>query len=98
MIFNEAFLNNYVNLQSTRIKSSDQSFHDCYHVLLTPGSATLTICCMWKPFLGMCLEMDINQYLALEEIFTWSVMHFMLCLYSGLYVTVKVILFCHSLA
>lgn len=36
MIFNEACLNNYANLQSTRIKSSDQSFHDRYHVFLTP--------------------------------------------------------------
>lgn len=60
MIFNEACLNNYANLQSTRIKSSDQSFHDCYHVFLTP---------LWHPhnllhaksFLGMCLGMSINQ-------------------------------------
>lgn len=35
MIFNEACLN-YANSQSTRIKSSDQSFYDCYHVFLTP--------------------------------------------------------------
>lgn len=32
MIFNEACLNNYANLQSTRIKSSDQSFRDYYRV------------------------------------------------------------------
>lgn len=47
MIFNEACLNNYVNLQSTRIQSSDQSFHDCYHVslplpLCNPRAALLT--------------------------------------------------------
>lgn len=35
MIFNEACLN-YANSQSTRIKSSDQSFYDCYRVFLTP--------------------------------------------------------------
>ena len=56
MIFNEACLNNYANLQSTRIKSSDQSFHDCYHVFLTPplppsqfaACGILSQECVWK--------------------------------------------------
>lgn len=60
MIFNEACLNNYANLQSTRIKSSDQSFHDCYHVFLTPLCHPHNFL-MWKSFSGMYLAMGVNQ-------------------------------------
>lgn len=63
MIFNEACLNNYANLQSTRIKSSDQSFHDYYRVFVTSPITDFWIDSNpgWIFFFFIYLEIATNQ-------------------------------------
>lgn len=98
MIFNEACFNNYANLQSTIIKSSDQSFRDYYHVFVTPPITDFWIDSSVGCFFVTYLETVTNQCRTLKKIYTRKETHFALCLYSGLCMSLKVIKLQQTLA
>lgn len=67
VIFNEACLNNYANLKSARIKSSDQSFHDYYRGFVTPSITDFWIDSSLGYFFVIYLEIATNQCRTLKK-------------------------------
>lgn len=92
MIFNEACLNNYANLQSTRIKSSDQSFHDYYRVFVTSPITDFWIDSNpgWIFFFSFIWKLPQINVESLKN-YARKETFFVLCLHSGHCMSLKVI-------